>query len=511
MFGDAVNSADRYFYPQILNGECTYGDFTQENENGPGFTKIVPQEDGNGNNKQRCDGPDGISGNCEQINTSIKRDNLVNVLGDSIHEVGFTDIPTTPGGNETLCATKSNCEWVENGDVVGDNNNNPTKSSFSNTINSDIIGGQYKIYRKDDSTDRNYAKPCTYDVDTGKKIVLDGTLYRATNVQSTALDGTNNLCRNFTAGARESPMSFTLDNGLWYSQDEELIQDGSPIGGTTQVKKITGYGSHPTAQPLGYGSGECWQTITRITPPKYKNYTNLFVAGEDGNNERNFQNYLSGKYDSYTAENVLQEIASSDISDTIYVKKENDECGGVVDAVTQLQHAWVNTPIDCVMGSWSDFGTCSPTTGTCGSGTQTRTRPITLQASNGGTACGPTSETQGCEVTCCEMGSWSAFGTCSPTTGTCGSGTQTRTRTVDVGPSNGGTACGPASETQSCPVACGARVNFCVPWQTRWCPGVTNELTCEEYQACRVKGDSKGNGRNACGGEKYYNKYGNSC
>jgi len=342
MFGDAVNSADRYFYPQILNGECTYGDFTQENKNGPGFKKIVPL-DGNGNNKQRCDGPDGISGNCEQINTSIKRDNLVNVLGDNIHEVGFTDIPTTPYGNETQCATESKCQWVGYWDGVKDNNNNPNKSSFNNTINSDIIGGHYKIYRKDKSTDRDYAKPCTYDVDTGKKIVLDGTLYRATNVQSTALDGSDNLCINFTAEAKETPMSFSLDNGQWYSKDEELIQNGSSIGGTTQVKKITKNGSHPTAHGSGHGSGECWQTITGITPPKYKNYNNLFHSAQSvGEDERNFQNYLSGKYDSSTSENVLQGIASSDNSDVIYVKKANDECGSLVHAGTQLQHAWVN-------------------------------------------------------------------------------------------------------------------------------------------------------------------------
>ena len=168
-------------------------------------------------------------------------------------------------------------------------------------------------------------------------------------------------------------------------------------------------------------------------------------------------------------------------------------------------------PVDCVEGNDGSWNPCSPTTGTCGSGTQTRERTGDVGPSNGGSACRPTSETQGCEVTCppvdCQLGSWSAFGTCSPTTGTCGSGTQTRTRPITLQASNGGTACGPTSETQTCDTECGARVNFCVPWQTRWCPGATNELTCKEYQTCRLNGDSKGTGKTGCGGEKYQKKY----
>lgn len=48
-------------------------------------------------------------------------------------------------------------------------------------------------------------------------------------------------------------------------------------------------------------------------------------------------------------------------------------------------------PVDCVLSSWGPWGPCV-------GGQQTRTRTIVTQPANGGTACGPLTETQACVV-----------------------------------------------------------------------------------------------------------------
>eukprot|EP01137_Pigoraptor_chileana_P012905 Opistho-2@4489 len=110
----------------------------------------------------------------------------------------------------------------------------------------------------------------------------------------------------------------------------------------------------------------------------------------------------------------------------------------------------VTCPVDCAWGNYTAFGACS---NTCGAGKKTRTRSILTQAENGGALCsGSASEEADCTgVTCpvnCEYNSFGDYSTC---TKTCGTGTQTRVRTVKVQAENGGTLCtDPASETINC-------------------------------------------------------------
>jgi len=108
-----------------------------------------------------------------------------------------------------------------------------------------------------------------------------------------------------------------------------------------------------------------------------------------------------------------------------------------------------NCPVNCVEGSWGGWGGCSLT---CGTGSQTRTRSLT-QPQNGGVSCGVSSQSQSCNafscpVNCVEAG-WGSWSTC---TVTCGSGTQSRTRSLTQ-PQHGGTACGASSQSQSCNTA----------------------------------------------------------
>jgi hypothetical protein len=113
--------------------------------------------------------------------------------------------------------------------------------------------------------------------------------------------------------------------------------------------------------------------------------------------------------------------------------------------------------VDCKVSSWSDWGAC---TKTCGGGTQTRTRTVTENAAYGGAECPALTETQACNTQACpadcKVGDWSAWGECSKP---CGTGSQTRTRSVTQQAANGGAICPSLSEmqncnTQACPIDC---------------------------------------------------------
>merc|ERR1719409_2595843 len=88
-------------------------------------------------------------------------------------------------------------------------------------------------------------------------------------------------------------------------------------------------------------------------------------------------------------------------------------------------------PVDCVMGNWSAFSSC---TSICGGGHMSRHRTIEPEQ-YGGRPCdeNTTSEivdcnTHACPVDCA-MGDWQDWAACSAE---CGSGSKTRSRTVEI-------------------------------------------------------------------------------
>ena len=103
-------------------------------------------------------------------------------------------------------------------------------------------------------------------------------------------------------------------------------------------------------------------------------------------------------------------------------------------------------PIDCVVSDWSDWNTCSSTCGT--TGVRSRTRSITTPSLYGGISCPPLTEEQPCNrVICpidCVVGDWSDWNTCT------GDAKKTRTRSVIQESLYGGMSCPPLSETTDC-------------------------------------------------------------
>ena len=134
-------------------------------------------------------------------------------------------------------------------------------------------------------------------------------------------------------------------------------------------------------------------------------------------------------------------------------------------------------PIDCSVSNWSDWSKCDKD---CGTGNQTRTRTITEEAQNEGQVCSILEESQTCNTQECPidcLGEWSSYGICSKT---CGGGTQTRMFKVNRAAAYGGKDCSAndnqtqsqTCNTQGCPVDC---VGNWEPWSacTKTCGGGT--------------------------------------
>jgi hypothetical protein len=113
-------------------------------------------------------------------------------------------------------------------------------------------------------------------------------------------------------------------------------------------------------------------------------------------------------------------------------------------------------PIDCVMGPWSNQGSCSAN---CGGGSQQQVRSVQTQPQYGGKACPATTQSiscnnQACPPVDCQVGGWYNATNC---TSSCGYGTLVQYRNVTVQPQNGGAGCPSTSQNASC-------------YQTNGCP-----------------------------------------
>jgi len=108
---------------------------------------------------------------------------------------------------------------------------------------------------------------------------------------------------------------------------------------------------------------------------------------------------------------------------TVQMQFNGKACGATTDVQDCNTH---RCPVDCELETWSSWGSCSRT---CGGGRHTKTRAIKREAAHGGEQCGETSMSEGCgDLHCpvdCIMGDWSSWTAC---TASCGTGSQSRTR-----------------------------------------------------------------------------------
>ena len=105
-------------------------------------------------------------------------------------------------------------------------------------------------------------------------------------------------------------------------------------------------------------------------------------------------------------------------------------------------------PTDCQVSTYGRWNQCSRF---CGSGTQTRTRSVTVPVRHGGKACDVLYEDRACNTNpCavdCTVSQWTEWGMCSAT---CGEGVTHRTRRVTLFDNHGGSACPHLQESKAC-------------------------------------------------------------
>jgi hypothetical protein len=141
--------------------------------------------------------------------------------------------------------------------------------------------------------------------------------------------------------------------------------------------------------------------------------------------------------------------------------------GAVCGAVSELRPCenLPGCPVHCEVSGWNSW---TPCTKTCGVGTRSRSRSVTVHQANAGRGCPALEDVEACGTSACpvdcKLTLWTTYGACSKT---CSEGTQTRSRSILTATAHGGVACGALTEVQKCdkgpcPIHC--RVSMFTPW-----------------------------------------------
>eukprot|EP01084_Bolivina_argentea_P217963 369977_1 len=152
---------------------------------------------------------------------------------------------------------------------------------------------------------------------------------------------------------------------------------------------------------------ETWQTLSITMPINSLDQGEAVLAGDNIIYMGGFRTE-SQKIYSFDPENeaagVIEEaslnsprqygaVIFSAFDNRLYVIKSQTEYSNQLTATA-------NPPVDCTVSEWGEYGQC---TVLCGGGTQTRSRTINIQPENGGAACPELSETQNCNEQPCAI------------------------------------------------------------------------------------------------------------
>ena len=138
-------------------------------------------------------------------------------------------------------------------------------------------------------------------------------------------------------------------------------------------------------------------------------------------------------------------------------------------------------PSDCVLGDWTGWGACSSK---CGGGTQHRHRFVETPVRFGGKPCGHWQESRSCNTQQCPQDCVvGLFGNCEQCTRTCGMGTQTCTRSISVEPAFGGQKC-PATVSY---LACGWKLCAVDCVVSKWTDYSACPVTCSGSVRTRAR------------------------
>ena len=145
-------------------------------------------------------------------------------------------------------------------------------------------------------------------------------------------------------------------------------------------------------------------------------------------------------------------------------------------------------PTDCAVSRWASWTVC---TKSCGTGLQSRIRSIEREADAGGIPCPTVRDERSCNMQqCpldCEMSTYAAWSSC---TSSCNSGTQSRKRSIIRTPQHGGAECPPQSELRSCHQPCctghAGAVGACTPCAAGHYQPAAGQAECVACAAGRV-------------------------
>ncbi|CUV04666.1 unnamed protein product [Cryptosporidium hominis] len=164
-------------------------------------------------------------------------------------------------------------------------------------------------------------------------------------------------------------------------------------------------------------------------------------------------NWLSLKFDAF---DYLATLENSGIADHSFCRNPISNNTLVptiwcyVSASPLIPQLCDPVPTDCVVSEWEQWSSCSST---CEEGKITRTRTIIQESLHGGVECPVDLEqVQDCsvDVICpvdCVLGSWSHWSSCSVE---CGKGNSTRSRSILTRPRGTGAVCQEYLQTKSC-------------------------------------------------------------